>query len=417
MQVTIPEGKKKCERCGRVLDVDKKFYKVNDENKSPCDLCKECLTAHVDNFKPDTFMWILEKLNIPYVQVEWNLIRDRAFQKNPKKMTGMTVLGRYLSKMKLTQWRDKETGQPYVWADTERLNHKTEEKDEAFAEEVKKIEEQAKKDFEEGKISEAEYKTLTTPVEQYNTMMTAPPPDMSEAIGLNNMYNESKFIDPSLLPDLAAELTQEDKIRMAMKWGTLYTPNEWIELEKKYSEFEYSFDIQDADTRSALILICKTYLKLNSALDSGDMDSYNKLSRVYDQLRKSTKFTAAQNKEKGSEMMDSLGEFIALCEKEEGFIPRYCTDVPQDKVDVILKDNQTYLYNLVKGDLGFGDKLDLYIKKIELQKEQEASYDALEDPDQITEFTDEDMLAFNNAIEEGHKLDEQLLNGEIGEEA
>jgi hypothetical protein len=48
-----------------------------------------------------------------------------------------------------------------------------------------------------------------------------------------------------------------------MKWGTLYTPAEWVELEKKYTEMKASFDIQDSDTNSALILICKTYLKMN----------------------------------------------------------------------------------------------------------------------------------------------------------
>ena len=56
---------------------------------------------------------------------------------------------------------------------------------------------------------------------------------------------------------------------------------------------ENSFDIQDADTINTLILICKTNLKANQALDQGDLDGFQKLSRVLESLRKSAKFTAA----------------------------------------------------------------------------------------------------------------------------
>ena len=59
-----------------------------------------------------------------------------------------------------------------------------------------------------------------------------------------------------------------------------------------------SFDIQDADTMNTLILICKTDLKMNQALDCSDFEGYQKLSKVSNDLRKSAKFTAAQNKEK-----------------------------------------------------------------------------------------------------------------------
>ena len=46
--------------------------------------------------------------------------------------------------------------------------------------------------------------------------------------------------------DPAAELTQEDKLYLAMKVGRLYKPSEWVELEKHYNEMMNSFDIQDA---------------------------------------------------------------------------------------------------------------------------------------------------------------------------
>jgi hypothetical protein len=54
-------------------------------------------------------------------------------------------------------------------------------------------------------------------------------------------------------------------------------------------------------------------------------------------LRKTAKFTAAQRKEEQGDFVDSIGELIRICE-QDGFIPRFCTDIPQDKVDVTLAD-------------------------------------------------------------------------------
>lgn len=54
---------------------------------------------------------------------------------------------------------------------------------------------------------------------------------------------------------------------------------------------------------------------MNQALDCGDVDGFQKLSRVYDTLRKSAKFTAAQNKEQKNDFVDCIGEMVAYCEK------------------------------------------------------------------------------------------------------
>jgi hypothetical protein len=88
------------------------FYTYKDGRKT--ELCKKCLTMHIDNFNPDTYLWLLEKMDVPYVPEEWNVLRDRAFEKNPN-LNGMSVFGKYLSKMKLKQWKD------FSWADSERL--------------------------------------------------------------------------------------------------------------------------------------------------------------------------------------------------------------------------------------------------------------------------------------------------------
>jgi hypothetical protein len=60
---------------------------------------------HVDNWNPDTYVWILQECDVPYVPDEWNKLLE-SYGRDPSKLTGMTILGKYLSKMKLKQFKD-----------------------------------------------------------------------------------------------------------------------------------------------------------------------------------------------------------------------------------------------------------------------------------------------------------------------
>jgi hypothetical protein len=172
-----------------------------------------------------------------------------------------------------------------------------------------------------------------------------------------------------------------------------------------------SFDIQDADTINTLILICKTNLKMNQALDAGDIEGYQKLSKVSESLRKSAKFTAAQNKEQKNDYVDCVGELVAMCEKD-GFIPRFETDIPQDKVDLTLKDMENYLYKLVTQDLGFGQQIEDALKKIQIQKEMNENVEDILEEDDPTTLIDQDYEEFYNSVSEQKELDKQLGDDE-----
>lgn len=388
-----------CTKCGKSMD-EGQFYTYKDGQKT--EMCKKCLTMHIDNFEPDTFLWLLEKMDVPYIPEEWNVLRDRAYAKDPHKMNGMSVFGKYLSKMKLKQWKG------YGWADGERLREQNAARAEQVREEQAAYEEEIKQQYEEGKISEAQYKTLmSTETQHAEEPMYGPAPQME-----NNPYNENNFMSEDDLVDPGSELTMEDKIYLAMKWGRLYKPNEWVELERKYTEMMNSFDIQDSDTTGTLILICKTYLKMNQAIDCGDVSGYNTLSRVYDTLRKSAKFTAAQNKETKNDYVDSVGELVAICERE-GFIPRFATDIPQDKVDVTLKDMNNYVRKLVTQDLGFGQQIEDSIKKLQIQKEMREQEDDFDfDEDEVDGLKDKDYEEYFEEIQEQKQKDIKIMYGE-----
>ena len=398
-----------CDKCNKELE-EVNFYKYRDG--SYVELCKKCLTMHVDVFEPSTFLWLLEKLDVPYIPQEWNTVIEKKMAKNPDKpISHSAVFGSYLSKTKLKQWKD------YYWADNERIQEEYFQRGAQVSAEKAELDAMYQEQFEAGQISEAQYKTLTSPKarnDQMMNMLAAQGP----FLGNDNPYNENNFMDDSELPDPASELTQEDKVYLAMKWGKLYKPSEWIEMEKDYQQMMASFDIQDADSQNTLILLCKTNLKQNQAIDSGDIEGFQKLSKVSESLRKSAKFTAAQNKEQKGDFVDSVGELIAMCERD-GFIPRFATDIPQDKVDMTLKDMNEYVRKLVTQDLGFGQQIEDSLKKIMIQNEMNREAEKRQeeegedyDPYAPTELEDEEIVEHYDNLLEMRQKDLALYRGD-----
>lgn len=402
-----------CQKCHKTMN-DTQFYTYKNGDKT--EMCKNCLTLHVNNFEPDTFLWLLEKMDVPYIPSEWNVLRDRDYAKDPNKIGGAAVFGKYLAKMKLKQWNK------YGWADSEALQAEEKQKAEEHAESVKAQEEWATEQFQNGEISEAEYKTLTSSLKQEldYTQGKIQREYAGAGIGYNGapaepnaIFSEANYMRPEDMPHPSEELTEDDKMYLVMKWGRLYSADEWVELERMYKEMENSFDIQDADTINALVLICKLNLKANQALDQGDYDGFAKLSRSLESMRKSAKFTAAQKKEEKADAVDCVGELVSMCERE-GFIPRYATDIPQDKVDVTLRDMNEYVQKLVTQDLGFGQQIEDALKKIQLQKEmQEKESELWAGEDTLS---DEDYQAYFEEVEAQKERDLDTIESEEDKE-
>ena len=403
-------GTKTCLKCTKTMDADAKFYQKRNGEKT--DLCKNCLTMHIDNFNPDTFLWILKDMDFPYVPEEWNVIRDKAFaaaEMKGKALNGMSVFGKYLSKMRIKQFKD------YGWADSEKLQAENEDKRKQAIAAREQHEAILKGQFESGEITESQYKTLMDTSKLNAEAALAP---ITTPAGVENPYgDEEAFIDDSAIKDLAADLTEEDKTYLLMKWGRYYHPWEWIQLEKKYNEMMQSFDIQDADTMNTLIHICKTDLKMNRAIDMEDIESYQKLSKVSNDLRKSAKFTAAQNKEQGNDFIDSVGELVAYCEKNGGAIPKYEINTPQDVIDVVIQDLKNYTKDLIYEDKSLAKQIEDYVKKIEIAKQmKEDQKEAKKAGLDVVEIDDEDYVDYEDSLQEQRDADAETLNESFGDE-
>ena len=344
-----------CKTCQRTMDEDQ-FYTSRRTEKYPnggkLPECKKCITRHVDNWNPESYKWILEEIDVPYIEDEWNKLLEK-YGKDKTKITGMTILGRYLSKMKLNQYN------MYHWEDTARLKAEADQK---------KTDAMIRQGYSGEEIEKALAADLTPPrpegMKPSEETEDAPPPiDAFEPVGFED------------------DLTEEDKIYLSIKWGKTYKPYEWVQLEKYYQEMMNSFDIQTPSHEDYLKLICKTSLKAHQLIDLGDIEGFQKMSKVYDSLMKSAKFTAVQNKSETGEYINSISELVLLCEKEEGFIPRYYIDSPKDKADETLADLRNYTNRLVTEEMNLGTLIESAVKELQKQAEREEDEDIDDDDD------------------------------------
>ena len=388
-----------CEKCNRTMAADQ-FYGTNNLEKYPdgkLRICKKCMTMHVDNFNPDTYLWILQECDVPYIPEEWNKLLA-SYGKDRSKLTGLSIIGRYLSKMKLKQFRD------YRWEHTEHLQEVAN----------KKIEETMKRQgYDAVEIAQA-VAQATVPVPQ--GIIEQPKYEESNpflASGEEDYFSEQSGGQDDFVDDL----TEEDKTYLRLKWGKTYKPEEWVRLEQLYEEMMASYDIQGAGHIDTLKLVCKTSLKANQLIDIGDIEGFQKMSKVYDSLMKSGKFTAQQNKAETGDFIDSIGELIEMCEKE-GYIERYYIESPKDRVDLTIADMQRYTKTLVEEETNLSIMVEKALRDIEKEDKAEAENTEdtiIDDTDSSLEdlektLKDQDYVDFQDFLDEEAEADSDYLN-------
>ena len=426
--------KQTCVKCGKTMSESFFFSKKNGERST---MCRDCLTMYIDNRNPSTFLWILEDFDFPYVEDVWVSLANKVYKQDPANFGPRSVIGRYFRTMKMVSWRD------YSWADSDRLNaerqgkreHVTANRREAYLDEEK--EQKLLEQLEKGEISQAQYQTLSARYSfDHNEMDKNPnviasdpvaniaesteeedsPPAQTEdstlltPLGKNETELDIGVVEdkkPEFLEtieinenDIISELTQEDMKYLALKWGMAYKPAEWVKLEEIYKKYESEYEL-NVDRAETLKSICKTKFKMDQAIDIDDIKSYKDLSAVYDQLRKSGKFTESQNVEQQKREIDSIGELVQFVENKGGIIPRFENpeEEPQDKIDFLINDMKNYVNNLVRNELGLGSLIESYVEKLRKQEVKSAEDlikegIKLEEHDQVTQEEAEEFQEF-----------------------
>ena len=387
-----------CEKCKKTMRADKFYGSNNIEKYADGKLrqCKDCITMHVDNFNPDTYLWILQECDVPYVPDEWNKLLG-TYGKDRNKLTGATILGRYLSKMKLKQFKD------YRWKDNEFLQQLNNSKIEATMK---------RQGYEPSEIAQV----ITQAYVPIPQGVLAQPVEPAQPEAPSEEATEDYFSTINGADDFVDDLTEEDRVYLRLKWGKTYKPEEWVRLEQLYEEMMASYDIQGAGHIDTLKLVCKTSLKANQLIDIGDIEGFQKMQKAYDSLMKSGKFTAQQNKAEKGDFIDSIGELVELCEKE-GYIERFYIESPKDKVDLTLADMQRYTRTLIEEEINLPIMVEKALREIDKEDKDNAANteDSIIDDldlglkDLEDTINDQDFVDFGSFLEEQSQADAEFF--------
>lgn len=124
------------------------------------------------------------------------------------------------------------------------------------------------------------------------------------------------------------------------------------------------------------------------------IDGAQKSTKMYNDLMKSGKWTAAQNNAEGTEIVDSVGELIELCEKQ-GYIERFYVEQPNDKIDYAIKDMQRYTRTLIEGEADLGNLIEMAIKqnaKEDEERKKSEELDIIEEEDMSMDDIEKNVL-------------------------
>lgn len=359
-------GKYFCSKCRKTLD-EKQFFKTSRVDKHPSGVlpeCKTCATMAVDDTDPSTFLPLLKEIDVPYIPGEWRALLMK------KDARSSSVLGKYVSKMRLNQFKK------YRWADSERL----------VAQETESL--LAAMRQETDTESEAE--------EKVNEMLSFSDIEKPEMGAMTQSIPASALY--GLTPETSKYgLTQSEIDRLKLEWGEDYTEDEFLKFEQLLNDMKEAYIIQDPIAISNAKMICKMTIKMNKFLDIDDVESASKIARQLDLFIKSANLAPVQQKDR-QQTTFAISQLAFLVEREGGFIPEFYIDSPNDKIDQILQDMQEYTEYLVRGESNIAEM----VENTEAILAQEPLPDAVEDYDDFAAL-EKELLGDIEAIEEGQE--------------
>lgn len=402
----------KCEICGKSKR-GQLFYRKRGNNQNLDDpdtfvpICRDCFLKDFVPEDPKTFLWMMKEQDRPFIQSEWVNTVNSIRAQYPDGSKDDTIYGTYMRNIgtspdyKHFGFNDSGTVEEIVAerkrekAEQERIEREKREKraekvmgafgdirlegivstvdvlpqeevaeTQEETEEIEQVRPQEEEPFDDDTLEEAPVKEEPTPEPQSKPTLAAKPQPQPQPQPEPEPQPEPLMIDEQ---KILADLTDDDRQYLMMKWGESFRPSEWLKMEDMYQKYTSEFEM-NIDREETLKSMCKTNINMQRCLDSGDATSASKFSSMFDQLRKSGSFTEAQRKEEEKNAyVDSIGELVAAVEREGGIIEKfdYGVEAPPDKVDFTLKDMQEYTYNLVKNEMGLGDLIETYIKRLD----------------------------------------------------
>lgn len=363
-----------CPRCGEARrDTD---YLAAAPGSIYDGVCKFCVGNGWDARDLATAESVLREMDRPFVDSMWRKTVER-WGTDPA-----DVLGPYLRKFNLPQFKG------CCYADSAKLN-------ERYGDSVKDDAQSSYADMlaaklAAGEITQADYDRMD-PSASRRKVLGAREADRSASMEMLRRAEEAvtgvrephtktlaarkAAMDPSsptqddvlAATEAAAvsSLTEDDMVYLVSKWGAGRTVEDLLAMERMYRDYEAEYEL-NVDRREALVTMCKTSVRMDRALEDGNVADYQRLASVLKDLRTSAKFTDAQKADR-PDKVDSVGRLVGWCERYGGVIPEYCDpdEFPRDQVDYTLAALKSYTYDLVVNEAGLGGLIETYVQRLE----------------------------------------------------
>ena len=84
--MTTVKKEKVCSKCRKPMLLEQNFYKTPLTEKYEdgyLDECKKCFTMHINIREPGSFLHLLEAVDVPYIESEWDTLVEK-YGNNPK---------------------------------------------------------------------------------------------------------------------------------------------------------------------------------------------------------------------------------------------------------------------------------------------------------------------------------------------
>lgn len=337
--------KKVCIKCGIPRSYGN-YYKLKmpteDDPDGYMPLCKSCIEHVFKANEPATFIPILRYLDLPWIPTEYRKIY--LAKAKPGKPDNLAILGNYIVKMKLKQYKN------YGFKDSDLAQDKFE--------------------IEETRDSIENY--------NYNISLLHLSPLLTNK---NNTINEEDRVikekdlqvtasdeisDLSKQDCTQIQLTKEETKYLILKWGKIFTIDQLLTLEKQYQEMCQDFDIRNASQRNYLKKLCIISLRYDDLLLQQNYEDAKKLSSMYTSITKEAGFQPIQNKTANDDYLNSVSYLVKLAESE-GPIPTYDVEENPDIVDLTIKDFKLWVKNLISDDENITERFDIAKQELDEQ--------------------------------------------------
>lgn len=153
---------------------------------------------------------------------------------------------------------------------------------------------------------------------------------------------------------------------LKLTWGEM-EEIELIRLEKYFNSSLNDYNVQTEAQRDMLRKICRISIMIDSDLINGIVDK-DKITQ-YEKLMTSALKTLETTQEEG---ISSVGQVIEYIERN-GYQPRFYEGIPKDEIDMLMKNIQEYLRDLILGEVNLTDIYDRRknMKEIKLDELEE----------------------------------------------